>query len=193
MRHLYAAGSGARLAVDAREVVQGLRVGESVAVSGVCLTVVRADARGFEAEVSPETLRCTILGDLRPGEPVNLERALRLSDRLGGHVVTGHVDGVGRIATRRQEGNTHVLTVAVPENLRRYLIPKGSVAVDGVSLTVNAVLPEGFSVAIIPHTARLTTLGHKRAGDRVNLEMDLIGKYLERLLEAYVPLQPRNP
>lgn len=156
--------------------------GESVAVSGVCLTVVKRGARSFRVEVSPETLRRTTLGRLLRGDTVNLERAARLGDRLGGHLVSGHVDGVGRLAASRREGNARVLEIDVPLSLRRYLIPKGSVALDGISLTVNAVRGRRFSVAIIPHTAEATTIGGKKAGDQFNLEVDLIGKYIEQLV-----------
>jgi len=125
----------------------------------------------------------TTLGHLTAGAPVNLERAMKLNERIGGHLVAGHVDGVGTIRNRRQEGNALFLTIEVPQKILRYCVVKGSVTVDGISLTINDVTDKGFSVAIIPHTATVTTLGHKQAGDSVNLESDLIGKYVERLLQ----------
>ncbi len=165
--------------------VRALVRGESVAVSGVCLTVVKRGARAFRVEVSPETLRRTTLGRLVRGQTVNLERAARLGDRLGGHLVSGHVDGVGKLAASRREGNARILEILVPLSLRRYLIPKGSVALDGISLTVNSVRGKRFSVAIIPHTAEATTIGGKKAGDPFNVEVDLIGKYVEQFVQPY--------
>ncbi|MBI1865240.1 MAG: riboflavin synthase, partial [Nitrospirae bacterium] len=142
-------------------------------------------AKTFRVEVSPETLRRTTLGRLVRGRTVNLERAARLGDRLGGHLVSGHVDGVGKLAASRREGNARVLEIDVPLSLRRYLIPKGSVALDGISLTVNSVRGKRFSVAIIPHTAKATIIGGKKAGEPFNIEVDLIGKYVEQLVQPY--------
>ncbi|MEW5723562.1 MAG: riboflavin synthase [Thermodesulfobacteriota bacterium] len=159
-----------------------LEIGESMSVSGVCLTVTEAAGRRFSAHVSAETISRTTMRSYRPGEPVNLERALRLSDRLGGHLVTGHVDGLGRIKERREKDQSAIFTVGLEPGLARYVIEKGSVAVDGVSLTVNQVLASAFTVNVIPHTARVTTLGFKKTGDYVNLETDLIGKYVARFL-----------
>lgn len=175
---------GGALAISA-PFARALVRGESVAVSGVCLTVVKRSAKTFRVEVSPETLRRTTLGRLVRGQTVNLERAARLGDRLGGHLVSGHVDGVGKLAGSRGEGNALVLDVDVPLSLGRYLIPKGSVALDGISLTVNSVRGRRFSVAIIPHTAEATTIGGKKAGDRFNVEVDLIGKYVEQLVQPH--------
>ena len=155
--------------------VDGADVGDSIAVNGCCLTVVELGSGWWAADVVDETLTRTNLGDLRPGEAVNLERPVRLSDRLGGHIVQGHVDGVGEVVSAAPR-----LTVRTPDV--RYLVEKGSVAVDGVSLTVVDVLDDRFSVAVIPHTAAVTTLGHRRPGDRVNLEFDILAKYVERLL-----------
>jgi riboflavin synthase len=155
-------------------------------VNGVCLTVVDMTKSDFSADVAVETLKVTNLADLRTGSKVNLERALQLSARIGGHLVSGHVDGVGRIRERREEGNGWRIFIDAPESLLRYVIKKGSIAIDGISLTVADVDKTGFSIAMIPHTAKLTTLGFKSAGDSVNLESDLIGKYVERLLQGRV-------
>ncbi len=167
--------------------VEELALGESVSVSGACLTVVGIRGRAFQADVSPETLARSSLSVKKAGDRVNLERALRLGDRLGGHLVTGHVDGLGVLKERR-EGPEHVqLTFELPESLAPLVIEKGSIAVDGVSLTVNAAQDQGFTVNIIPYTARDTTLGELKIGDQVNLETDIIGKYVARLLGAYLP------
>jgi riboflavin synthase len=176
----------ARLAVSASLVLEGTAIGDSICVNGVCLTVVEMDGAAFSADVANETLKVTNLGDLRAGQKVNLERALRLSARIGGHLVTGHVDAVGRIREKKQEGNSWRIFIETPESALPYIIKKGSVAVDGISLTVADVEKTGFSVAMIPHTAKLTTLGYKSTGDSVNLETDIIGKYVERLLAGRV-------
>ncbi|MBM4275818.1 MAG: riboflavin synthase [Deltaproteobacteria bacterium] len=173
---------GLRVGVRPPFPVAELTLGESVAVAGACLTVVALSSNSFSAEVSPETLARTTFPAKKAGDKVNLERALRLGDRLGGHLVTGHIDGTGALKERR-EGPAHLqLRFELPGALSRYVIEKGSIAVDGVSLTVNAVQGHTFTVNIIPHTARMTTLGDLRVGDKVNLETDIIGKYVERLL-----------
>lgn len=177
-------GPGQRLAVATALDTATFELGESVAVNGVCLTVAAFRAGAFEADTSPETLRRSNLGALRPGAPVNLERALRPVDRLGGHFVLGHVDAVGRLETRRREGDFWVLRFGAPPAVRRYLVEKGSVAVDGVSLTVSACHGEGFAVAVIPHTLERTTLADLAPGAAVNLEVDVLGKYVEKLLEG---------
>lgn len=159
-----------------------LAVGESVCVNGACLTVEAADATGFVVTAVPTTLRRTNLGELAPGSPVNLERALRADGRLGGHIVQGHVDGVGRLRERRADGQWEILAFSAPQELLRYMVPRGSVAVDGVSLTVAGRDGSGFSVAIIPHTAAATTLGALETGAPVNLEADVVAKYVEGLL-----------
>lgn len=174
---------GTRLSVLAGTILKDLQLGESVSVSGACLTAAEVGETAFAVDVSVETLGVTTLGTLAAGAAVNLERALKLNDRLGGHLVTGHVDGTGILRERTQAGNTLLLTLEVPEPILRYCIPKGSITVDGVSLTINSVSENGVSVAIIPHTAKVTTLGIKQPGDAVNLESDLIGKYVERLLQ----------
>lgn len=177
-------GPGKRFTVEADFLLDGTGIGDSIAVNGACLTAVTIDGGRFEADVSPETLDKTVFGRIRIGDRVNLERALRLSDRLDGHLVSGHVDGVGTLRSRRVLGNAILITIAVPTSLGRYLIQKGSVAVDGVSLTINACGPDYFEVSIIPHTAMLTTIGFKKPGDSVNIETDLIGKYVERFLQG---------
>jgi riboflavin synthase len=168
---------GGRVRVAATTVLDGARLGDSIAVDGCCLTLVAQGAGWWEADVSDETLKRTTLGDRQPGDRVNLERPVRAQDRLGGHIVQGHVDGVGDIVEPVPD-----LRVRIPRDLLRYVVEKGSVAVDGVSLTVVDVLDDGFTVAVIPHTSAVTTLGHKGPGDRVNLEVDVTVKYVERLL-----------
>ena len=159
-----------------------LQLGESIAVNGVCLTVTGFGDGRFTADVSPETLACTSLGRLQRAMPVNLERALRLSDRLGGHLVTGHVDGLATIISKRRDGNAWRFAFQVDAAIGRLLVAKGSVALDGISLTVNHAEDEQFDVAIIPHTLDQTTLKERQVGDKVNVETDLIGKYVARLL-----------
>jgi len=176
----------ARLAVSASTVLGGTAPGDSICVNGVCLTVVEMDKGGFSADVAVETLKVTNLGELKTGEKVNLERALQLSARVGGHLVSGHVDAVGRIREKREEGNGWRIFIDAPDTVLRYVIKKGSIAIDGISLTVADVDKKGFSIAMIPHTAKLTTLGFKSTGDGVNLETDIIGKYVERLLAVRV-------
>lgn len=172
-----------RLSVEAEfEWGNSLELGESISVSGACLTVVEAKGRSFTADVSAETISRTAMRYYRVGDRVNLERALRLSDRLGGHLVTGHVDGLGLIQDRRQRDQSLVVTVGFEAALAPFIIEKGSVALDGVSLTVNQVTPRSLTVNLIPHTASVTTLSFKKAGDYVNVETDLIGKYVARLL-----------
>jgi len=170
---------GSRFEFGASRVVDGACIGDSTAVNGCCLTVVGFGADWWEADVSDETLARTNLRDLDVGDPVNLERPVRLVDRLGGHLVQGHVDAVGDIVHPAPE-----LQVRMPADLARYVVEKGSITVDGVSLTVVKPLDDGFTVAVIPHTADVTTLGRKGVGDRVNLEVDVMAKYAERLIEA---------
>jgi riboflavin synthase len=181
-----AVGRGRRLGVTVpAEPGWRLGLGESVAVSGVCLTVVDAAPGRLAFDLAEETLRVTTLGGLVAGDPVNLERPLRLEDRLGGHLVLGHVDGIGRVAAVRSEGEGVRLEVETPAPLRPLLIHKGSVAVDGVSLTVAGLDDDMLAVALIPHTLAVTTLGQRRPGDRVNLEMDVIGKYVRGFVEQW--------
>jgi riboflavin synthase len=164
-------------------------VGDSICVQGCCLTVTGVQGRSFTADVSRETLGVTTLGELAAGSPVNLEPALRAGEPLGGHLLSGHVDAVARIATVSEDGRSRRLVIEVPGELARYLAPKGSVAVDGVSLTINTVEGSSFGVNIIPHTLAHTTLGAAGAGTRVNLEVDQLARYLERLLAPYSALQ----
>jgi riboflavin synthase len=166
-----------RVRIAASTVVEDAKIGDSIAVDGCCVTVVELGPGWWEADITDETLKRTTFGDRSPGDPVNLERPVRPTDRLGGHIVQGHVDAVGEIVEPAPD-----LRVRMPRELLRYVVEKGSVAVDGVSLTVVDVLDDGFTVAVIPHTAAVTTLGRKRAGDRVNLEVDVTVKYVERLL-----------
>ena len=173
---------GTRLVFSAALVTEGTSVGDSISVNGCCLTVVDLGPGWWAADAVPETLSRTNLGTLRPGDPVNLERAVTLDTRLGGHLVQGHVDGTGRVLSAAPD-----LEVEAPEQVRRYLVEKGSVTVDGVSLTVVSVTPRGFTVAVIPHTMAVTTLGRRRAGDTVNLEADVMAKYAEQLLAAGSP------
>ncbi|UVT19794.1 MAG: riboflavin synthase [Nitrospira sp.] len=175
--------AGTKLTILASTVMSDLKIGDSVSVNGTCLTVVSTNERDFSVEVSPETLSMTTLGSFAVGMPVNLERAMRLNERIGGHLVAGHVDGVGTIRGRHQDANAIVFTIEAPPHILRYCVVKGSVTVDGISLTVNEVSDKSFSVTIIPHTAKVTTLGLKQVNDLVNLESDLIGKYVERLLQ----------
>lgn len=170
------------LEVEANVVMQGTAVGDSIAVNGVCLTVTRVLDGGFSADVMPETVSRTALSKLRPGSPVNLERALSLQTRLGGHIVSGHIDGTGRITDRRQDDTALWLTVECDTRLLRYIVEKGSIAIEGVSLTVARVDDRSFSVSLIPHTQAVTTLHNARVGDLVNLENDVIAKYVEKLL-----------
>lgn len=176
---------GARLRVRAGALLDGARIGESIAVSGVCLTMVKVARGEFEADLAAETLRRTTFWMVQPGDGVNLERPLRLDQRLGGHIVQGHVDGVGTVTGIRPEGDGIWMEIAPPADLARYIAEKGSVAVDGVSLTVARALEGGkFAVALIPHTLAVTTLGRARVGGHVNLEVDILAKYVERLLEG---------
>jgi riboflavin synthase len=175
---------GARLIVEAEQLARDARLGDSICVSGCCLSAVRIDEDLLEFELGPETLSRTALGGLAEGRAVNLERSLRLSDRLGGHLVTGHVDGTGRLLARACEGAWVTCRFAAPPPLLAQMAPKGSVAVDGVSLTVVDVTREWFSVALIPHTLAGTTLGGLEEGDAVNLETDLVFKYVARWLEG---------
>ncbi|HUE58385.1 MAG TPA: riboflavin synthase [Acidimicrobiales bacterium] len=173
------AGEGARLVISAKVVTQGTRIGDSIAVNGCCLTAVDLGPGWWAADAVAETLARTNLGSLRAGDPVNLERPLAVGDRLGGHLVQGHVDGVGRVVSPAPD-----LHISAGDGVLAYVVEKGSVTVDGVSLTVVSVLPDGFTVALIPHTMSVTTLGRKLPGDTVNLEADVIAKYTERLLRG---------
>ena len=177
-------GDGLRVAIDAAATARGLPIGGSVAVNGCCLTAVEVSADGFACDLTRETLARTAFAErLRPGALVNLERPMRADGRFDGHIVQGHVDGVGRIAALERHGESADLVVEPPPDLRRYLVEKGSVAVDGISLTVAALAPGRFTVAIIPYTLARTNLARASAGDPVNLEVDILAKYVERLLQ----------
>ncbi len=191
IRSLRKDANGARIAIEALGLLNGVRLGDSIALNGVCVTVVDFDERKFEADLSIETLRRTNLGELAVGDGCNLERAMALGERLGGHLVSGHVDGVGRIKSRKNEGDSIWLTFEAPVEVMRYVVYKGSIAVDGISLTVAACGGETFSVSIIPHTGEQTTLTNKKDGAAVNLEADLIGKYVEKLLVPH--MESRSP
>lgn len=177
-------GTGTLLTIEEPAIARDLPLGASVAINGVCLTVVAGDDRSFSFQAGPETLKLTNLGDLKPGMKVNLERSLKLGDRLGGHIVQGHVDGVGRIERRERQGEWEYVWFACPPEMTQQMIRKGSVTVDGVSLTLVDVEPGRFSVALIPHTMAITTLGFKQPGDTVNLETDLFGKYVLNYLRS---------
>jgi riboflavin synthase len=172
----------ARATIIAKQILEDLSVGDSVAVNGVCLTAVANAATGFKVDISIETLEVTNLGALKVGDAVNLERAVRVGSRLGGHWVSGHSDGVGIIRDRKQEEDALLLTIEAPADVLRYCVKKGSVAVDGISLTINQMVRREFQVAVIPHTAKVTTLGLKGVGASVNLEADMIAKFVEKLL-----------
>jgi riboflavin synthase len=180
---------GARLVVGATRVLDGVRVGDSVAVDGACLTVVALHDDGFAVDAVSETLSRTALGDRVAGDGVNLERARRLGDRLDGHLVQGHVDGTGTIAEITDQGTGVRVGITAPSAIMRYVVEKGSITVDGVSLTVAARAGDGFAVALIPHTLGQTTLGQVAVGRRVNLEVDLVAKYVEALVAPYRPLE----
>ncbi len=177
-------GEGKKLTIDADFSLEGSKIGDSICVSGACLTAVVMERNRFSVDVSPETLSRSTFGKARAGERVNLERALRLSDRLDGHLVSGHIDGTGIIAGREKTSNAIVVEIEAPEFLCRYMIEKGSVAIDGISLTINSCGKTGFSVSIIPHTAKLTTIGFKQTGSPVNIETDMIGKYVEKFIKG---------
>jgi len=175
-------GQSGRMTINADYELDHTKIGDSIAVSGACLTVVAIGGKRFEVDLSPETIVKTTLGRIKIGERVNLERALRFSDRIDGHLVSGHIDGIGTIKSRNTKENAILITFQVPESIARYMIKKGSVAVDGISLTINDCGVNSFNVSIIPHTAKLTTLGFKKMSDSVNIETDMIGKYVERFI-----------
>ena len=191
IRALKRSGQGAQVTIQTAYPTAELVLGESIAVDGACLTVTQIDAQAFTVDASPETLTRTTMADRRVGDRVHLERALRLGDRLGGHVVSGHIDGVGALRQRRKQGNAWLLQVEAPPEVSPYLIEKGSIAVDGVSLTVNAVQGASFDLAIIPFTAGESKLIDYPVGQRVNLEADVLGKYVFRYLS--LGRQPGQP
>lgn len=192
VRSLKRQADSAQLQISSNLVNAELQLGESIAVNGACLTVTAWDSSSFTVDVSPETLTCTTLGQFRANHPVNLERAMRLSDRLGGHLVSGHIDCVATVRRRYLDQNVIRFEFAVTPEVMRYLVQKGSVAVDGVSLTVNQVEKDMFSVAVIPHSLEMTTLKDCREGSQVNIETDLIGRYVERLLQGEIDSQNKQ-
>ena len=169
-----------RITVSAERIFDDLKIGDSVSVNGMCATAAEISGNTFTADIMAESMRRTNLGDLKKGSRVNLERAMQLNGRFGGHIVSGHIDGTGVIISQRREDNAVWLTVGAAENIMRYIIEKGSIAIDGVSLTVASVYSDAFAVSLIPHTAGETTLLSKRTGEKVNLECDIMGKYIER-------------
>lgn len=185
---------GAYLVFAAQQVLDGTRIGDSISINGIDLTVTEMGADYFTADASLETLRRTTLGELRAGSRVNLERALGVGERLGGHMVQGHIDGTGELVSTTREGNAYRLRFRFPRDLGRYIAMKGSICVDGISLTVAGLGDDWFEVAVIPHTWRETTLAERRGGDRVNLEVDVLAKYVERLLQhtGRVTAAPNN-
>ena len=172
----------ASLVIKADKVLEGTRLGDSIAVNGVCLTVVNIGNNEFEADVMPETKRCSNLSDVKPGDKVNLERAMAANGRFGGHIVSGHIDGEGSILEIKEEGNAFWYAVSAKEEILKYVIRKGSDTIDGISLTVAKVEDDGFYVSIIPHTRKETSLSCKKIGDRVNIECDMVGKYIEHFI-----------
>ena len=176
-------GQGKHFTIDADFILDGTKPGDSIAVNGACLTAVVISGSRFEVDISPETLSKSTFKDAKIGDRLNLERALRFSDRIDGHLVSGHLDGLGIISSRKSVGDYTIIAIDISEAMARYLIEKGSVAVDGVSLTVNQCSNNRFDVSIIPHTARLTTISLKKIGDAVNIETDMIGKYVERFTD----------
>lgn len=183
MVRVEASSTSGKIELKADKVLEDTKIGDSIAVNGVCLTVIELKGDGFVADVMPETLKRSNLGQLSPGSRVNLERAMAMNGRFGGHIVSGHIDGTGAIEKVWREQNAVWYTVHTPKELMRYIVEKGSIAIDGTSLTVAKVTEESFSVSIIPHTLGETILGEKKAGDAVNLENDIIGKYVERLMQ----------
>jgi riboflavin synthase len=175
-------GQGKRLSITSDISLDQSKTGDSISVSGACLTAVAINGSRFEADVSPETVARTTFGQIKVGDRLNLERAMRLSDRIDGHLVTGHIDGTGVIRQTKMTDNAFIVTIDIPEPLLRYMIKKGSVAIDGISLTINMCHPESIELTVIPHTARFTTIGLKKRGDLVNIETDMIGKYVERFI-----------
>lgn len=184
VRRIAHGAKGAKLTIECTTVLEGTRVGDSIAVNGLCLTVAEMRDGAFSADVMAESLRRSNLGMLKTGSPVNLERAMPANGRFGGHIVSGHIDGTGRILSLHREDNAVWVTISPPLTLLRYIVGKGSIAIDGISLTVAVVRSAEFSVSIIPHTGAETTLLRHRPGDLVNLECDVIGKYVEKLLDT---------
>lgn len=183
LKEIIPSSQSVSLTIQCEKVTQDAKVGDSIAVNGICLTITIFTSSSFKADVMPETMRKTNLGSLRVGEKVNLERALRLGDRLGGHIVTGHIDGTGKVISREEEDNAIWLEIAASSNILKYIVQKGSVALDGTSLTIADMGEKSFKVSLIPLTAEMTTLKSKKYRDIINIECDVIGKYIEKLIE----------
>lgn len=186
LRDITRGADSAKLAIGANAVTEAVRLGDSIAVNGVCLTVVQFGRGYFVVDAMAETVAKTNLSFLKPGDRVNLERALKMGDRLGGHMVSGHVDGVGTISRRETLDIAILISIKAPEEVIKYTVKKGSIAIDGISLTVVDVGEDSLQVSLIPHTAHMTTLGFKRVGDKANLEVDIIGKYVESMVRRYL-------
>lgn len=182
VRAIMKSEKGARISIDARKVLEDVKLGDSICTNGACLTVTDFTASNFTVDVMAETIRRSNLGALSPGAQVNLERAMKASDRFGGHIVSGHIDGTGKIINIQKEDNAVWVTISADRGILKYIISKGSIAIDGISLTVAYVDDSSFRVSIIPHTKEETTLLRKKIGDAVNLECDLVGKYIEKLM-----------
>ncbi len=182
VRGIAAGAKSGKITIEAQEILSDLHIGDSIAVNGICLTVISFDKGSFVADVMPETIHRTAFADLKNGSRVNLERALTLSSRLGGHIVSGHIDGVGSIVELKEDDNAVIIKIKADRSIIKYIIAKGSVTIDGISLTVVEAADDWFSVSVIPHTREVTSLGSKKSGSKVNLENDLIGKYVERFL-----------
>ena len=190
VRRVLPGARAGKIVIGAHKVLEDVHIGDSIAVNGVCLTVVSASADEFTADVMPETLRKSGLGTLKAGDPVDLERAMAADGRFGGHIVSGHIDGVGRIVETRPEENAVIVTISAPPEILALIVEKGSIAIDGISLTVASLTRTTFSVSLIPHTAAQTVLLKKRAGDVVNLENDIVGKYVQKLLAGATGSRP---
>jgi riboflavin synthase len=181
IREIRNGARSSQITIQAKRVIEDLKAGDSICTNGVCLTAISFGGGYFTVDVMPETIRMTSLGLLKPGSSVNLERALRLSDRIGGHLVSGHIDGTGKISRRWNEDNAVWFNIGTEGSIMRYIVDKGSVAIDGISLTVTSAGSDSFSVSVIPHTQEVTTLLHRKSGELVNIECDIIAKYVEKL------------
>ena len=173
---------GGNITIECRKILEDMKIGDSISTNGICLTVTKFDDKSFSADVMPETIRRTSLENLKSGDVINLERALRLCDRLGGHIISGHIDGVGTIKSMKPEGNAIIVTIKTEKDLLRYIAAKGSIALDGMSLTVVNANDIDFSVSLIPHTRDVTNFKYKKIGSLVNIEIDVLARYIERLM-----------